>query len=268
MLSGTVRNQLRYVLVSYEGVVNDDYVIFVSDSSAVTIYTRDGSTFDGDLLALESFAALNASYAVAVEPPPDFDGKVKEESFPGDEDITLEEKVMDWSEDQPSDTESGLGVNLGHIVADKEPVKELDGETVVGEVTLSPTVSHADAGIPPAPDEDPPHLGVTPDGVVQGLGLYDKLVSFDRRQKINLPGTVIPLDMISQIMPENYGTAFRKKGIPKKPMVVTRDLGNCIMGMPTWVGTTIVGPLRPDTGGKDPSIADHDMWLQYDPPVT
>lgn len=261
-MSGTVRNHTRYVLVTYEGVALEDYVIFVDNSSAVTVYTAAGECFDGDLLALEALAALNKAYAVAVEPPPDFDGEVKEETHPEEETLPQDEKVIDWSEDPADETGSDTGVNLAHAEIEKEPVREvLDTGNPGGSPPVLPDPSTS--AIPAEAKEQTLHLGVTPDGVLQGQGLYDGLVIADRTKRINLPGTVVPLDLIGIIKPEEYGTAFRKKSIPRRPMVLFRDLGNCIMGMPTWVGTTIAGPLRPDTGRKDPSIPDHDLWLEY-----
>jgi hypothetical protein len=261
-MSGTVRNRIRYVLVSYDGVVNEDFVIFVDNSSAVTVYTAAGETFDGDLLALETFAALNKSYAVPVEPPSDFTGEVKEVSHPSEDVLAEDEKVVDWSEDPAIDSGSEKGVNLAHAEDEVPPVKEASiSAAIIEKIDDAALLTGGMEAI--TPGEHPIHAGVTPDGVVQGKGIYDNLFIADRSRKINLPGTVVPLELITHISPENYGTAVRKKRIPNKPMVLFRDLGPCLMGMPTWVGTTIAGPLRPDTGGKDPSIADHDMWRQY-----
>jgi hypothetical protein len=261
-MSGTVRNPLRYVLVSYEGVVNEDYVIFVNNSSDVTVYTCDGECFDGDLLALEAFAALNKSVACPVEPYPDFTGEITEITHPSEVPFVVDDPVADWSEDHENNSDGEQGVNLASV--DDKPTPSGDGHVTAGdtvdvnsiEAAHAPAMERAGGEIPREMQGHAFHLG-------QGLGIYDHLVLTDRRHQHLMPGSVIPLGMVSTITPENYGTAVRKKRIPRRPMVLCRDLGNCLMGMPTFVGTTIAGPLRPDTGGKDPSIADHDMWLQY-----
>jgi len=64
--------------------------------------------------------------------------------------------------------------------------------------------------------------------------------------------------------PDWYGKATRNVDFPPLPMVLCRDLSNCIDGMPRNVGTTIAGKLRPDTGWLDPVVADHTLWRYYE----
>jgi len=262
-MSGTVRNLVRYALITHQGVFLEDFTIFVKDNTYVTIYC-DGSCFDGDLLALETLAALNGAVAHPIEPPPGFDlVEVQEVPHPVGS-VALPDRIVgDWSDDQSVDSGSDAGVNLASSVdsvtsVKKEPVFVSEPGTPAGAETFPENLlTSGDNGnqqvMPPEGDNY----------IAQGIGIYDNVNTTSKRPPRYLSEAFISNSIFDTKDIWTFGQAFAKRNQPRKPMSLSRDLGNCRLGMPVFAGTTIVGPLRPDTGGKDPPIPDHDKWLIY-----
>jgi len=273
-MSSNVRNLTRYVIVTHEGALVEDIDIFLEGSGHVIIYC-DGSRYDGDLLALESFAKLHGGVAHPVTPPPDFDQKITVEIPEEDVNIDLGGPVEDWSEDLPSTPSPSGGVNLEEEGSGVQPVKEgphgpvpltipvknklLPNVQVTPDMGMYPKPTLEDQGGDGSgfaaiwqgnPAEGPPPDGsVNPYEVLAGHGLSGTY--------LNVPGLTDH--------PRSYGSTWcRAPDEPPIPMILCRDLGNIAIGMPRHAGTTIVGSLRPDTGGQDPLIPDHMMWEAYE----
>lgn len=271
-MSSTVRTTRRYVIVLQDGSLLEDIDIFLEGSSRVTI-AYDGDRFEGDLLALESFAKCHGGVAHPVAPPTGYkDTMLAVPMVP--ERLETPEHVEDWSEDLPTAKSSPEGVSL--------PVEDPESNPVKGEDQWPPELrvarlgEHTLDGVIPKPSkvDEPgePRMGflgssnqpvlaqgrlnrdADPDGSANpynanaGPGL-----SFD---VLHVPGLTDQLHA--------YGRFWcRAPDIPPLPMVLARDLGNCSIGMPRFAGTTIRGRIRPDTGGIDPCIPDHMMWEKY-----
>jgi hypothetical protein len=263
-MSSTVRNLERYVIVRHEGGLVEDVVIFVEDQSSVTIHTAWGETYCGDLLALETYAKLHDGIAYPVEKPPGFNNVKQEVLLPEIDHSDLPGNTsFDWSEDQEEEEQQGGGVTL-QSAEEEKPIVTGGPLPVSGgpvKVHLDTTGATEEGKPPPAPDlhllpftQGRGRTGVGPwDG---GSNPYhDRPGSGIGNVMISLEGTDIP--------PDQYGTAFRKRGAPSLPMFTDRDLSNCMYGMPRHAGTTIAGTLRPDTGGRDPVLPDHMMWMEY-----
>jgi len=247
----------------------EDLEIFLTGSGSVQVY-MDGDCFDGDLLALESLAKIHGGVAHPVEAPEWYDGTITEVS-PPDKELSVEEPVVDWSEDHLTTPSPAGGVSLTQEDLGEVASQALDPISAPGlhvesvaEHPVSPS-SEGDTG-------DPPGSTVT----VDTDGLCSVLMQGNKgRVGPVKPGTnpyedggsglssaIVPWEAAIGT-PNVYGYVMRKHNRPSLPMVLHKDLGNMLDGMPRHAGTTIVGRLRPDTGGTDPRIPDHIMWRVY-----
>jgi len=272
-MASNVRNLTRYVIVTHEGTLVEDLTIFLEGSSRVIVYC-DGSRFEGDLLALESLAKNHGGVAHPVVPPPDFNQKLTVVP-PDDPPVDLGGPIGDWSEDQEPIPSLGGGVSLPKGDEDHGPVKE-------GGQSFS--AGHSDpVGERRSWDEDvfaqerkPPRFLLSKErGGAAPLVFRQGHVAVE----LSPDGEVNPYDAIAGpglsndalYVPDlsdhghTYGfvSGYRPDD-PPLPMYSHRDLGNCAIGMPRHAGTTIVGPLRPDTGGVGPFVPDHIMWEEYE----
>jgi len=262
-MSGTVRNQRQYILIQENGNVLKDFTIFVDDESHVTVYTDDGDCFDGDLLALEALAGLHRAVAYPVMPPPDFNGEIQEEILQDEKTLEIEVPVTDWAE-TVSNESSEAGVILPQAISlpeDDSNGKGKSRETPVRE-------EHGESSKDPVPGAGATSADAIgffdPSASAQGIGTYAGVVVLENRHlDRKITSLVVPYKPFTLMVGRDYGVAPRKRGAPVNPMFTKRDLGNCVMGMPVSAGTTIVGALRPDTGGKNPAVPDHEMWLQH-----
>jgi len=277
-MSGNVRTQhVRYVLITHSGVVLDDYQIVLRDNSSVLIYTSAGETYEGDLLALETFAKINRAIACPVSPPADFTGEVCEDysAFLQTED--------DWADDADTgihqfDIDSAKAADSAEA-ASSHPILPEGTSSRLHEGVDTPSAVSSNGGVNLQLEE---HVDLLPrqeeevsrpcPEILQGAGGTDgsEDVFTNPYHQHSEPGLApsgkITYEDVASIIGD-YGTVRVNPNIPRVPAVVKRDLGNCLMGMPAWVGTTLVGRLRPDTGGEDPPIDDHIAWLYYGSPA-
>lgn len=272
-MASMLGNLTRYVLVRHEGGLVEGIDIFVRGSSEVTVYS-DGETFDGDLLALEALAKIHGAVAYPVEPPPEFQlhGIQKEIILPPG--LEVDEPVTDWSEDHEDSTRVGPEVHRNDNGTHDVHVYELSWEEAEASVKAAP----ASRDLPPAkgrgavPSSPPSSYeddggGTSTNLFIQGnrgrAGPVEAGTNpYDDDPGPGLGDAVLNLESLEK-PPDWYGRVAVRPDIPAKPMFLSRDLGNCLYGMPRWVGTTIVGQLRPDTGGLDPVLHDHDKWMEY-----
>jgi len=264
-MEGNVRSHTRWILLRPNGTHVSGLSIVSVGSSTVLVYTADGTCFEGDLLALESLAKLHRAVAHPVERPPDLPEEIWEELIPNDdENVVGVEPAGDWSDDQPAEESPPGGVSLCGTadpapVVTQEPVR-IPNTAQTGPVQISgAAVSSETAG------HGPTTLVIQGGGGGTGAGdSWTNPYHEDPGPGLR-PDIQIGYESVRDIIPK-YGTVFRKIGVPNKALVLKRDLGLCMRGMPAWAGTTIAGSVRPDTGGIDPRIPDHIQWLEYGVP--
>jgi hypothetical protein len=250
-MSSTVRNVVRYVLISEQRGLIEDLTIFVEDNSTVLVYDESGECFEGDMLALATLAKLHRATAFPVQPPPDWDNQIREGPAGDEEELLKPTDGIDWSEDQDMPESPSGGVNLE--MTGSQSAADVNSEIVKG------TTPDLTSGSGPSAEEAPIQGGLGERGSLpHGVNPYH-----DSRPT-DIGSVMVGHESFIQKGHDWYGRTPRFRGTrPRRPMILARDLGNCLMGMPAYVGTTIAGPIRPDTGGKDPVLHDHIMWMQY-----
>lgn len=274
-MASNVRNLRRYVLVTHEGAILEDFEIFVEGSTRV-IVVYDGDRFEGDLLTLESLAKNNGAVAHPVAPPEGYDNRLTAIPFGATDVVTDKGMAGDWSDDQePAPSPQG-GVTLSTeesvgVVADSNSDQwppAIDSPMAGGHAPQDPI---KDPDEVKSPQEfhvkfpgDSNLLALEQGGLVKGTGLDGLVNPYDLREGDGLSSEILHVPGLSDQF-HAYGMYWcRAPDIPPLPASLDRDLGNCSIGMPRYAGTTIAGRLRPDTGGVDPLIPDHIMWERYE----
>jgi hypothetical protein len=289
-----VRNAVRWTIVrnSDASQVEGLEILVLPDGK---VLVDDGElTFTGDLLALEALAKLHRGVAHPVEspnggvtsvelvlegPPPVLGDDLPVEPEPIQEPATTvvppDEPIAEVdvpSIEQKSVNDEGQGV-VPVIQPETSSVSPEPDIPVGSEIEIDPVLRHE-------PISDDPHvqhnldmwLDSTSGIVIQGGGGGDGTADAVTNPYHADPGGGIDMKPVRDYLNKDNPTWYHchrartGQGGNLVNMVLHRDLGYCIVGMPRWAGTTICGRLRPDVGGTGPPVPDHIAWIKYGKP--
>jgi len=248
-------------------------------------------TFWGDLLAVETLAKLHRGIAYPVE---GLDGNplvvqlVPEGSAPiqGDADplggVTPDvpnepssvEVPVEEPSTEPTPEDCKVPADVGGAPKAVKP-----GPPVPPKPERFRTTGESGVALP-KPEEPPTEVRAHPEpggaadsrylpGAIQGGGGGDGRRDILSNPYHVYPGSGVNMKPRRSLLHVKDPTWYHFQALRMKrqsapyPSVLSRDLGYCMEGMPRWVGTTIVGRLRPDTGGVDPPVPDHVKWKEY-----